>query len=122
MDKMFGLLVLDNNVSGDYSDKNFWDVVKKYAKCIGYELVYKVLQLYYVLQKDSLSAKYKIVILCALAYFILPADLIPDCIPIYGWTDDAAVIINALCEVADAIDDDVNTNAKIICDGIFNKS
>jgi uncharacterized membrane protein YkvA (DUF1232 family) len=36
----------------------------------------------------------------ALAYFILPADAIPDVLPIIGFTDDAAVLAAAIKLVA----------------------
>jgi uncharacterized membrane protein YkvA (DUF1232 family) len=39
----------------------------------------------------------------ALAYFVLPADLIPDFIAGLGFTDDAAVVAAAIRSVAPAI-------------------
>jgi len=36
----------------------------------------------------------------ALAYFVLPFDVIPDMMPILGFTDDAAVLATALRLVA----------------------
>jgi uncharacterized membrane protein YkvA (DUF1232 family) len=35
-------------------------------------------------------------LLAALAYFVLPADTIPDIVPALGFTDDAAVLAAAL--------------------------
>ena len=32
----------------------------------------------------------------ALAYFVLPADVIPDVLPVLGFTDDAAVLTTAI--------------------------
>ena len=38
----------------------------------------------------------KAVLLGAIAYFILPTDLIPDYIPVIGFVDDAAVLAGAI--------------------------
>ena len=39
-------------------------------------------------------------LLGAIAYFILPFDFIPDMLPIFGFTDDAAVLATAIRLVA----------------------
>ena len=39
----------------------------------------------------------------ALAYFVLPFDIIPDMLPVIGFTDDAAVLATALKLVASHI-------------------
>jgi uncharacterized membrane protein YkvA (DUF1232 family) len=38
----------------------------------------------------------KAVLFGAIAYFVLPTDLIPDYIPVIGYTDDAAVLAAAI--------------------------
>jgi uncharacterized membrane protein YkvA (DUF1232 family) len=38
----------------------------------------------------------KAVLVGALAYFVLPADFIPDVLPVIGYTDDAAVLAAAI--------------------------
>ena len=45
-------------------------------------------------------------LLGALAYFVLPADLIPDVLPVIGYTDDAAVLAAAIKLVASHITPD----------------
>jgi uncharacterized membrane protein YkvA (DUF1232 family) len=45
-------------------------------------------------------AHVKAVLLGAIAYFIVPSDLIPDYIPMIGYTDDAAVLATAINLVA----------------------
>lgn len=45
----------------------------------------------------------KAALLGALAYFVLPADLIPDVLPVIGYTDDAAVLAAAIKLVASHI-------------------
>ncbi len=42
----------------------------------------------------------KAVLVGAIAYFVLPTDLIPDYIPFVGYTDDAAVLAAAIKLVA----------------------
>ena len=43
-------------------------------------------------------------LLGALAYFVLPFDLVPDVLPVLGFTDDAAVLATALKLVFDHIE------------------
>jgi uncharacterized membrane protein YkvA (DUF1232 family) len=47
--------------------------------------------------------KVKAVLIGALAYFVLPADVIPDYLPVIGYTDDAAVLAAAIKLVASHI-------------------
>jgi uncharacterized membrane protein YkvA (DUF1232 family) len=42
----------------------------------------------------------KAVLLGAIAYFVVPTDIIPDYIPVIGYTDDAAVLAAAVNLVA----------------------
>jgi len=42
----------------------------------------------------------------ALAYFVLPADVIPDVLPVIGYTDDAALLAAAIRLVAQHITPD----------------
>jgi uncharacterized membrane protein YkvA (DUF1232 family) len=42
----------------------------------------------------------KAVLMAALAYFIMPADMVPDVIAALGFTDDAAVLMMAVKTLA----------------------
>ena len=48
----------------------------------------------------------------ALAYFVLPADFIPDVLPVIGYTDDAAVLAAAIKLVSSHITPDHREAAK----------
>jgi uncharacterized membrane protein YkvA (DUF1232 family) len=48
----------------------------------------------------------KAVLVGALAYFVLPADVIPDVLPLIGYADDAAVLAAAIRLVASHITPD----------------
>ena len=66
--------------------------------------------LYYVLQKKEVPFKDKMLITGCLGYFILPIDLIPDFIPIAGYTDDVAGMIFAIKKCMDHVDDEIKQN------------
>ena len=97
--------------SDKYNENELFNKIKKYAKTVGFELLYKVFQLYYVLQKPDVPQECKLIIMGALAYFVLPVDVIPDVIPVVGYSDDLAVIGVALLVVSTYIDDEVNHKA-----------
>lgn len=92
-----------------------WEALYKKIKRVlikaGLELIYKVLQLWYVLQKSDLPYPIKATIVGALTYFILPVDSIPDFLP-GGFADDAAAIAFALSMAFLYIDEDVNEKAR----------
>ncbi len=78
-----------------FSDKGFWNKVKRVALKAGARLIYVALILYYELTDPTVSVKEKSIIIGALGYFILPVDLIPDAIPVAGYTDDLAALMAA---------------------------
>ncbi len=51
-------------------------------------------------------AHVKAALVGALAYFVLPADMIPDVLPVIGYTDDAAMLAAAIRLVASHITPD----------------
>ena len=96
----------------DYSEESFFDKILKYAKVIGVNLIFKALQLYYVLQKPDVPAADKGIIIAALGYLISPLDFIPDPIPVAGYTDDAAAIGIALLLAQMYINDEIKAQAR----------
>lgn len=96
----------------DYDESSFWGKCKDYAKSIGEEGLEKALQLYYVLDSEKCTAADKVTIYGALAYLVSPIDVIPDLVPVLGYTDDIALIAVALVTVSNAIDDVVRVKAK----------
>lgn len=86
--------------ASDYDDESFWDKASHYAKRAGREVIEKALWLHYAAQDDRTPLWAKTTIYGALAYFILPADAIPDFIPAAGLTDDLGALVAALTTVA----------------------
>jgi hypothetical protein len=59
----------------------------------------------------------KLTLAGALAYFVMPIDLIPDFLPLVGFTDDAAVIAAALAAVSRSIRPEHRDQARRSLDG-----
>jgi uncharacterized membrane protein YkvA (DUF1232 family) len=61
---------------------------------------------YYALRDSKTPFKVKATLAAALAYFIMPADLIPDLVAGFGFTDDFAVLLLVLKRVSGSITDE----------------
>ncbi len=97
---------------GNYSESGFWDKVKKVAGKAGKKVIYVALILYYELTDENVSPKEKAVIIGALGYFILPVDLIPDVIPVLGFTDDLAALTAVYAYIKSHLTPEVKARAK----------
>ncbi len=104
-----------------YNEDSFWKKLKHIATLIGSKVLYPALQLYYVLQSKDVPVKVKTLIVGALGYLILPADLVPDFIPALGFTDDLTALMVALRTVNKYITPDINARAKEQADRLLNE-
>ncbi len=95
-----------------YNDDGFWKKVKHVAAQVGRKVIYPALQLYYVLQSKDVPVRAKTLIIGALGYLILPADLVPDFIPALGFTDDLTALMVALRSVNKHLTPEINAHAK----------
>lgn len=93
-----------------YTENSFWNKIKTVFKSAGREVIEKALWLYYAAQDPKVPLAAKTTIYTALAYFILPVDLIPDFLPM-GYTDDLGVLIAAVSTVSMYITEDVKQKA-----------
>lgn len=105
----------------NYSEENLLHKISKFGAHIGLELLYKVAQLWCVLQKPEVPAKDKALIMGALGYLISPLDFIPDLTPVLGYSDDLVAISFALLKVKGYIDDEVKAEAKALLAKVFDK-
>lgn len=97
--------------SDGYSDENFWNKLAQFAKRAGREVIEKALWLHYAAQDEKTPVWAKTTMYGTLAYFILPADMIPDFIPGAGFTDDLGALAAALTTVAVYVTPDVKARA-----------
>ena len=96
---------------GKYEENAFWEKLKKFGRKAGIKVCYAALLLYYVLKSPLTSGKDRAKIIGALGYFLLPIDIIPDFIPIAGYTDDLAALTWGVYCVIKSITPEVKANA-----------
>ena len=84
-----------------YVRRGFWSKVKRYAAALPF--AEDLLAAYYCAFDRDTPRHVQAALVGALAYFVLPFDVIPDMMPVLGFTDDAAVLATALKLVASHI-------------------
>ena len=77
--------------------RGFWPKLRRVARHIPFAR--EAVALYYCAVDPRTPATAKAMMMAALAYFVLPMDVIPDFIAGIGYTDDAAVIAAVLALV-----------------------
>ena len=75
------------------------------------EVIEKALWLYYAAERSDTPRWAKATVYGALAYFILPADALPDVLPIAGYSDDLAVLAVAVTTIGFYVDASVKAMA-----------
>ena len=88
----------------DLNASLLWDKIKEYAKKVGRVGARPVLLLYYVMTDENTPRSVKITVGSALAYLVLPIDLISGKKhPILGRLDEASAIVLAYRKVKNHI-------------------
>ena len=95
-----------------FSVEGLKEKLSSIGKSAGASLVYLVLLLYYVVTDSKLPLKDRAIIYGALGYFILPVDLIPDAMPLVGFSDDMAAVIAALNAIKGNITPEAKARAR----------
>jgi len=103
------------NVAGDASwddakrdeervRRGFWPKLRRVAARLPF--AEDLLAAYYCAFDRRTPMQVKAALIGALAYFVLPADAMPDILPLLGFTDDALVLVTALRVVSGHIRDE----------------
>lgn len=95
-----------------YSDDGLWDKLKNVARKAGIKVVWLVLVLYYTATASTTPMSKKSIIYGTLGYFILPIDLIPDVVPVAGYSDDLTALVACVTAVASCITPEVKRQAE----------
>ena len=97
-----------NRYKKHYSESGFWSK----AKSLGKAVLKPALLLYYVMMSPKVPFSIKTTIAGALGYLIVPLDLIPDFIPIAGYSDDIAALITIVKMCKDYITPEIKAQAE----------
>lgn len=82
-------------------EEQFWPKFRRVAARLPF--AEDLLAAYYAAVDPATPLKVQAVLLAAVAYFVLPIDLVPDFVLGFGFTDDAAVLAAALKTLAGQI-------------------
>ena len=104
-----------------YSDNQMNEKIEKVARKAGAIIIYPVLLLHNLMRSPMTPVKDKAIIVLPLAYFILPADLIPDIFAAaggIGYVDDGAAIMASLNALSSSITSELQDATKQQCKDI----
>jgi uncharacterized membrane protein YkvA (DUF1232 family) len=78
--------------------REFWPKFKRFAAKLPF--AEDLLAAYFCAFDRNTPRRVRVILIGAIAYFVLPFDFIPDMLPVIGFTDDAAVLATAIRMVA----------------------
>ncbi len=82
----------------------FWPTVKKALRTIPF--MDEVVAAYFAMLDPQTPARARLILIGALAYFVLPFDFVPDIIFGVGFLDDATILAAAIASVRSSITED----------------
>ncbi len=77
--------------------REFWATVKRAARQVPF--MEDVVASYYCALDQQTPTRVRGILLAALAYFVLPLDVMPDFLAFVGFSDDVAVLTAALAAI-----------------------
>lgn len=97
-----------------------WDKIGEYARKVGRLSARPAILLYYVMRSDETPRSDKMLIFSALAYLVLPVDLIDGKrLPIIGWMDEVVSLTVAFQKVRRYITPEMERKADALLDKWF---
>lgn len=81
--------------------RDFWAKLKRIGRQIPF--AEDLLAAYYCTLDPATPTRVKLILLGAIAYFVMPMDGVPDILPFLGFADDAAMLMAALTQVSGSI-------------------
>ena len=110
----------DMNNESVFNKSLTWERIESYARKVGRTAARPVLLTYYVLKDENTPRADKVVFAAALAYLVLPIDLISaKRFPVFGWLDELASVTIAYKRVAKHITPKIEQKADAQLDKWF---
>ena len=101
-------------------ERDFWQKLK--ATCRKIPFIDDLTSVYYCAIDPSTPLQVKAILFGALGYFVVPFDVLPDFMPLLGFTDDAAVLYAAIRTVLPHIRPEHRVRAKEALDKVLQSS
>ena len=90
--------------------RQFWDKLRRVAGKIPF--AEDLVAAFYCATDSATPSRVKLILIGAIAYFVLPTDAITDLLPLIGFADDAAVLAAAVTQVAGSITEEHRAQAR----------
>jgi uncharacterized membrane protein YkvA (DUF1232 family) len=90
--------------------RDFWSKLKRLGGRIPF--AEDLIAAYYCATDPTTPNRVRMVLMAAIAYFILPTDAVADFLPLLGFADDAAILTAAIAQVAGSITPEHKARAK----------
>jgi uncharacterized membrane protein YkvA (DUF1232 family) len=90
--------------------RDFWAKLKRVGRQIPF--AEDIVAAYFCTLDPATPSRVRLVLLGAIAYFVLPLDAVADFLPVLGFADDAALLAAAISQVAGSITDDHRKRAR----------
>ncbi len=94
-----------------YDENNFLTKLKKLIFKLSEDVVVHVLMLWFLLISGKVPIKTRLLIVAALGYLVMPADLVSDFIPALGFTDDVAFLTYTFNQTSRYMDESIRKKA-----------
>lgn len=101
-------------------ERDFWQKLK--ATCRRIPFIDDLIAVYYCAMDPATPLQVKAILFGALAYFVVPFDIVPDFVAIFGFGDDAAVLYAAVRAVLPHIKPTHRAQAKDALDKLLQSS
>ncbi|MEE8187572.1 MAG: YkvA family protein [Kiloniellales bacterium] len=97
-------------------DRGFWAKIRRTLGRVPF--IEEAVAAYFCAIDKGTPLQVKAILIGALAYFVVPTDLIPDFIATFGFTDDAVVLYAAVRAVSPHIKEHHRARARAALEGL----